>query len=135
MTLTYIDLSGPQDFDNATAAALRVGPDALFLGGNPTNYALRKELADFAMRERLPMFAQYREQIILGGLMSYSIDLSDQFRKAAVYIDEIFRGAKPGDLAVEQPTKFELVINLKTAKALGITIPQSLLLRADEVIR
>jgi putative ABC transport system substrate-binding protein len=135
MTLTYIDLSGPQDFDDATAAALHVRPDALFIGANPINYALRKELADFAMRERLPMFAQYREQVILGGLMSYSISLPDQFRKAAVYIDKIFHGAKPGDLPIEQPTKFELVINLKTAKALGLTIPKELLLRADEVIQ
>ena len=135
MTLAYVDLSGPQGLDDAMAAILRARPDALFVGTNPVNFALRKELADFAMRERLPMFAFVREQAVLGALMSYGISLSDEFRKAAVQIDKIFKGAKPGELPIEQPTKFELVINLKTAKALGLTIPQSLLLRADEVIQ
>jgi len=135
MTLTYVDLSGPQDFTDATAEVLRARPNALFVGINPAGFALRKELADFAMRERIPMFAFAREQAALGALMSYGIDYADVFRKAAVQIDKIFKGAKPADLPIEQPTKFELVINLKTAKALGLTIPPALLLRADEVIQ
>ena len=135
MTLTYVDLSGPQDFTDATAEVLRARPNALFVGINPAGFALRKELADFAMRERIPMFAFAREQAALGALMSYGIDYADVFRKAAVQIDKIFKGAKPADLPIEQPTKFELVINLKTAKALGLAIPRDLLLRADEVIQ
>jgi putative ABC transport system substrate-binding protein len=135
MTLTYVDLSGPQGFDGATAEVLRARPDALFVGVNSAGFALRKELADFAIRERIPMFAFAREQAALGALMSYGIDYADLFHKAAVQIDKIFKGAKPADLPIEQPTKFELVINLKTARALGITIPQDLRLRADEVIQ
>lgn len=134
MTLADVDLGGPQDLDNAMAAVLRVRPDALFVGGIVT-WTLRRELADFAIRERLAMFAFAREQAVLGSLMAYGVSYSDAFRKAAVYVDKILNGAKPADLPVEQPTKFELVINLKTAKALGITIPQLLLLRADEVIQ
>ena len=135
MTLMYVDISGPQDFDNATAAALRAHPDALFLNPGPVNYPLRRELADFAMQHRLPMSAQSRDYAIAGSLMSYGPDTLDMLRHAAIIVDKIFKGAKPGDLPVENPTKFQLVINLKTAKALGLTIPQSLLLRADEVIQ
>jgi putative ABC transport system substrate-binding protein len=134
MTLADVDLGGPQDLDSAMAAVLRVRPDALFVGGIVT-WTLRRELADFAIRERLAMFAFAREQAILGSLMAYGVSYSDAFRKAAAYVDKILKGAKPADLPVEQPTKFELVINLQTAKALGITIPQSLVLRADEVIQ
>ncbi len=90
---------------------------------------------DFATRMRLPSSFAYREAVELGGLMSYGVNLADNFRRAAGYVDKILKGAKPADLPIEQPTKFELVINLKTAKALGLTIPQSLLLRADEVIQ
>lgn len=135
LTLTFVDLSAPPGLDDAAAAVLRARPDALFLALNPINFFLRKELGDFAIRERLPMFASYREQVIRGGLMAYGPSQADMWRKAAIYVDKILKGAKPADLPVEQPTMFELVINLKAAKPLGLTIPQSLLLRADEVIQ
>ena len=95
----------------------------------------RRRLVDLAAKNRLPTVYPSRESVDAGGLMAYGPNLPDLFRRAATYVDRILKGAKPGDLPVEQPTKFELVINLKAAKTLGLTIPQSLLLRADEVIQ
>jgi putative tryptophan/tyrosine transport system substrate-binding protein len=94
----------------------------------------RRRLVDLAAKNRLPVVYQQREFVDAGGLMSYGMDLADSFRRAAPYVDKILKGAKPGNLPVEQPTKFELMINRKTAKALGLTIPPLLLLRADHVI-
>jgi len=135
LTLAFVDLSSPQSLDDATAAVLRARPDAVFLALNPVNFFLRTQLADFAIRERLPMFAFAPEQATAGSLMTYGINYRDMWREAAVYVDKILKGAKPADLPIEQPTKFELTFNLKTAKALGLTIPKELLLRADEVIQ
>jgi hypothetical protein len=94
----------------------------------------RKQIVDFVLHEHLPAMFQFREYAQLGGLMSYGPNVQDMFRRGANYVDKILKGAKPADLPIEQPTKFELVINLKTAKALGLTIPQTLLATADEVI-
>jgi putative tryptophan/tyrosine transport system substrate-binding protein len=113
---------------NARAGALTVLPIAMF-GFD------RRRLVDLAAKYRLPAAYPAREYVDAGGLMSYGANLADLHRRAAPYVDRILKGAKPADLPVEQPTKFELVINLKTARALGLTIPQSVLGRADEVIQ
>jgi putative ABC transport system substrate-binding protein len=111
----------------ARAGAPIVLPSGMF-------FPERRRLVDLAAENRLPAVYPWREGADAGGLMSYGVNLADLYRRAAVFVDKILKGAKPGDLPVEQPAKFELVINLKTAKALGLTIPQSLLLRADQVI-
>src|SRR5215467_2068956 len=113
----------------------RVRAHAIVLG-SPFFYAHRTRLVELAARRRLPTIYPQREFVAgSGGLMSYGADYRDQFRRAATYVDKILKGAKPADLPVQQPTKFELVVNLKTAKALGLTIPQSILVRADEIIQ
>jgi len=110
----------------------RVG--AVIIRG-PLFYMRRQQVADLALKHRLPAIHALKEYAQAGLLMTYGANLANLYRQAASYVDRIVRGAKPGDLPVEQPTKFDLVINLKTARALGLTIPQSLLLRADEVIQ
>jgi len=113
----------------------RARTDAVILGENTVFIADRQRIAGLAVTHRLPMMVAAKEYAQAGGLISYGTDYPDLFRRAATYVDKILKGAKPGDLPMEQPTKFELVINLKTAKALGLTIPPSLLLRADELIQ
>ena len=135
LTLVGVELSSPQDFESATAAALRERPDALILGRNPVNTLLRRELALFAIAHKLPTVCGLRDEVLSGSLMSYGPSYVDIFRNTGDYIDRIFKGAKPADLPVQQPTRIELVINLLTAKVLGLAIPQALLLRADEVIQ
>jgi len=103
--------------------------------GSPLTRANQKRIADFALKNRLPSVYTTREAVDAGGLMYYGADLADSYRRVAYYVDRILKGAKPADLPVEQPTKFEFVINLKTAKQIGLTIPQSMLYRADKVIR
>ena len=115
-------------------AAVTAGGGGLLVLGDPLMYSLRREIADLSAKFRLPAVYPSREWAEAGGLMSYGTDRRQVYRRAAEYVDRILKGAKPGDLPIEQPTKFELVINLKTAKALGLTIPQSLLQRADQVI-
>jgi putative ABC transport system substrate-binding protein len=100
----------------------------------PVLFRERSKIAQLALKDRLPTSFAHREHVDVGGLMSYGPNFNDMWRLAAVYVDKILKGAKPGDLPIQQPTKFELVINLKTAKALGLTIPPSLLARADQVI-
>ena len=130
-----VQLNTPQDLNDAITTVARERPDALLISPSPTNFILRRELAEFAVRQRLPTIASSREEAVAGALMSYGPSHADQFRSLADYIDRIFKGANAGDIPVAQPTKFELVINLNTAKALGISIPSSFLLRADEVLR
>jgi putative ABC transport system substrate-binding protein len=124
----------PQHFANATAAIVAERADSLLVGDSQTSFILRKEIADFAIRQRLPAMVSSRTYLTGGALMSYGPDPTDNWRKGAAYVAKILNGARPADLPVQRPTKVELLINLKTAKAIGLTIPQALLLRADEVI-
>jgi putative ABC transport system substrate-binding protein len=133
--LQLLEVRGPDEFDGAFAAMTKERVGALLVAADAMFIFHRTRLADLAARSRLPAAYGTRAEVEAGGLMSYGPSVRDLFRRSATYVDKILKGAKPGDLPVEQPTKFELVINLKTAKALGLTIPQSLLLRADEVIQ
>jgi putative ABC transport system substrate-binding protein len=125
----------PDDFDHAFAAMDRERPDALFMVTDSLTNLNRKRVLDFAEMRRIPAMYEYAPLVRDGGLISYGPSFDDMFQRAAVYVDKILKGAKPSELPVEQPTRYYLVVNLKTAKALGLKIPQSLLLRADEVIQ
>jgi len=129
------EVRGPEDFEKAFASIAHERPEALTLLASNMFLAHRARIVDLAALHRLPATFSERSFVEAGGLMSYGPDQKAIFRQLATYVDRILKGAKPGDLPIEQPTKFELVINLKTAKALGLTIPPSLLLRADEVIQ
>src|SRR5262249_10845944 len=135
VTVQPLGVREPEDFDAAFAAMTRNRPDAFFLVTDALTTLNRKRIIDFAATHRIPAMYEFDFLGRDGGLVAYGWDLEDNLRRAAVYIDKILKGAKPGDLPVEQPTRFYLLINLKTAKALGLTIPQSLLGRADEVIQ
>ena len=124
----------PEEFEPAFRAMTQARADALLVVSDSVFNTHRARLADLSSRHRLPTMYSQDDYAKAGGLMSYGANFTDQYRRAAYYVDRLLRGANPADLPVEQPTKFELVINLKTAKALGLTIPQSLLLRADRVI-
>ena len=132
--LQLLEARGPDEFDSAFAAMAKERADALLVVPDAMFNANRARLAELAAKNRLPSMHGVRETVESGSLMSYGPSIDAVWRRSASFVDKILKGAKPGDLPVEQPTKFELVINLKTAKALGLTIPQSLLLRADEVI-
>ncbi len=134
MRLQQQGARGPEEFDAAFAAMTRDRADALLVIATSTFLVHRSRLAELAVKARLPTMNSFREQVEAGGLMAYAVNMADFVGHAAEYVDRILKGAKPADLPVEQPTRFELVINRKTAKALGITIAQAVLLRADEVI-
>ena len=124
----------PNHYADAFAGITRDRPHALFVARHPANYANRQLIVDFALKRRIPGMYPWREFVEAGGLMSYGVSVSDLFRRAAGYVDKILKGAKPAELPVEQPAKFELVINMKTARELGLTVPQTLFARVDEVI-
>ena len=132
--LQFVEARGPADFDRAFSDMTRARADALTVLGSAMFANERRRVVDLAAKNRLPGVYGFREYVDAGGLMAYGPNVADLFQRAATYADKILKGAKPGDLPVEQPTKFELVLNLKTAKALGLTIPQSVLVRADQVI-
>jgi len=134
ISLHKVEARGPEEFENAFAAMVRERTDALLISGTSTFLAHGPTLVRLAMKARLPTMCNFREMVEAGGLMAYGVNLADFVVHAAGYVDKILKGANPAQLAVEQPSKFELVINLKTAKALGLAIPNSLLLRADELI-
>jgi putative tryptophan/tyrosine transport system substrate-binding protein len=133
--LQFVEARGPDDFDRAFSEMTTAGAGALTVLTGVMFFNERRRLVDLAAKSRLPAVYPWREHIDAGGLMSYGPNLPDLYRRAATYVDKILKGAKPADLPVEQPTRFELVINLKTAQALGLIIPPTLLFQATEVIR
>jgi putative ABC transport system substrate-binding protein len=132
--LQFVEARGPEDLARAFSEITRGRASALTMLPSNMFFNERRRLMDLAAKNRLPAVYPWREFVDAGGLMSYGLNVADLFGRAAIYVDKILKGAKPADLPVEQPTKFELVINLKTAKALGLTIAQSILLRADQII-
>jgi ABC-type uncharacterized transport system substrate-binding protein len=130
-----VEARGPADFDSAFSEMMRARAGALMVLGSVMFSSERSRLAGLAAKSRLPALYSMKEYVDAGGLMSYGPNQADLNRHVAIYIDKILKGAKPADLPIEQPTKFELVVNLKTANVLGLTIPKDVLLRADEVIK
>ena len=135
LKLQYIDLLDPKTIDTAFRTASKGGAEAIVVLGIPLLNPQRKQLVDLAVNNRLPAIYYTGDLVEVGGLMTYGVNRNDLARRAATYVDKILKGAKPADLPVEQPTKFELVINLKTAKQIGLTIPPNVLARTDRVIR
>jgi putative tryptophan/tyrosine transport system substrate-binding protein len=135
VALEVVDIRSPDDFEGAFATMVGKRVGAVIVGGGPLPYQRRQQIADWALKHRLPAIQILKEYAHAGLLMTYGPNLPDLYRRAASHVAKILGGPKPGDLPVEQPTKFELVINLKTAKAIGVTIPKDVLLRADEVIQ
>jgi putative ABC transport system substrate-binding protein len=135
LTMQPWEVRAADGFEKVFAALNKERPDGLYVLGGPLMNANQKQIVGLALKSRLPSMYVRREFVDAGGLMSYEADIAESYRRVAYYIDRILKGAKPADLPVEQPAKFELVINLKTAKQIGITIPQSLLYRADKVIK
>ncbi len=134
LQLQHVDVGRIQDFEGAfkTARSARAGAGLIIAG--PRAVENRRLIAELALKNRVPLMSQFSPMVEAGALLSYGPDLNDLFRRAGAYVDRILKGARPGDLPIEQPSKYELVLNLKTAKALGLSIPQSLVLRADQVI-
>jgi putative ABC transport system substrate-binding protein len=133
--LQYLDVLGPKDIETAFRAASKKRAEAVLLLGSPVLNSQRTKLAELAVKSRLPAIYNFLEFVEAGGLMTYGVSRNDLARRAATYVDKILKGAKPADLPVEQPTKFEFIINLKAAKQIGLTIPPNVLVRADKVIK
>jgi putative ABC transport system substrate-binding protein len=134
LKLQPLELRNPPDLEDAFRVIMRSRAEALFILESALMFRARREIAQLALKNRLPTSFAFREYVDVGGLVAYGVNFSNMFRRAAEYIDKILKGANPGDLPIEQPTTFELVVNTRTAKALGLTIPPSLLLRADQPI-
>jgi putative ABC transport system substrate-binding protein len=135
VNLQFFEVRRPEDFERVFAAMVDARIGALLVSPTPMLFEARKGIVAHAAKNRLPTVYAWREAVEAGGLVSYATNFPEMYRRAAIYVDKILKGAKPGDLPIEQPTRFELVINLKTARALGLSIPDSLLQRADEVKR
>jgi putative tryptophan/tyrosine transport system substrate-binding protein len=135
LTIQPWEVRAAKDFEEVFAALNKERPDGLYVAGGRLMGANQKRIADFALKSRLPSMYSSREAVDVGGLMYYGADLADSYRRVATYVDTILKGAKPADLPVERPTKFELFINLKTATQIGLTIPNSVLARTDKVIK
>jgi putative ABC transport system substrate-binding protein len=135
LTVQPWEVRAADGFEKVFTALSKERPDGLFVSPGPLMLANRKRIAEFALKSRLPSTFVRREYVDVGGLMSYGADLVDSYQRVATYVDKILKGAKPAELPVEQPTKFDLVINQRTAKQIGLTIPQSMLYRADRVIK
>jgi putative ABC transport system substrate-binding protein len=135
LTVRSWEIRDANSFEKTFTSLNNDRPDGLYVLSSPLMRAYRKEIVDFTLKSRLPSMYTTREAVEIGGLMSYGADLADSYRRVAYFVDRILNGAKPADLPVEQPTKFELVINLKTTKQIGLTIPQKILSKADKVIK
>jgi len=135
LKLQYLDVRGSKDIEGAFRAANKERADAVLMLGGPVLASQRTQIVELAVRSRLPVISRGQGDVEAGGLMAYGVSNTDLSRRAATYVDKILKGAKPADLPVEQPKKFELVINLKTAKQIGLTIPPNVLTRADKVIK
>ena len=134
LELRSIEVRTPEDFPPAFDAIARAKPGGLIGLGEPLVYAHRNAISEFALRNRLPVILNWREAVDAGTLVSYGPNIADLYRRAAGYVDRILKGAKPADIPIEQPTKFELAVNVKTARALGLTVPPTLRLRADHIV-
>ena len=134
LTVRSVEVRDTHELEVAFEAIIREHPDGLLLLADPFTFSQRARIVEFGAEQRLPVIYESSDFVDVGGLISYGPNINDMYRRSATYVDKILRGAKPADLPIEQPTKFELVINMRAAKALGITFPESILLRADRVI-
>jgi putative ABC transport system substrate-binding protein len=135
VTVISMEVRSREEIERVLSGKGKERPQALFELPDPLTFFNRELIAEFAARQRLPAMYSFREYVEAGGLMSYGTSFPDLFRRAATYVDKILKGAKPADLPIEQPKKFELIINLKAAKQIGLTIPPNVLVRADQVIK
>ena len=135
MQLQYLDVRDPKDIETAFRAASKGRADAVVALASAFLISQQAQIAELAIKSRLPAMYERREYVEVGGLMAYGVSINDLDRRAATYVDKILKGTKPADLPVEQPKKFEFIINLKAAKQIGLTIPPNVLARADKVIK